>query len=166
MPARAPEGCRGCSPGPEARTWGEALSARGSGGTGQRERCPQSWCQVGPGAPGWAPLGAGNFCLRDPLFLAAGAGWLGCAGAREALLFSGNWKKPRCPAQAARGWGTRGRKSSYDSGDGDSVARGARLLLTATWVCKNISPGSHGQKRGGSEGLTSARFARCFLSRE
>lgn len=62
--------------------------------------------------------------------------------------------------------GNRERKSSYDSGDGYSAAPGAGLFLSATRVFRKISPGSHCQKRGDSKGLTSARFARCFLSRE
>lgn len=45
-----------------SRPWGEG---QGRG----RERCPQSLCQVDRGAPVWASLGAGNFCLSDPLFL-------------------------------------------------------------------------------------------------
>lgn len=65
----AREGKSGYSPGRGARIWGKLSRPEGEGQGQGRERCPQSLCQVGRGAPVWASRGAGNFCLRDPLFL-------------------------------------------------------------------------------------------------
>lgn len=83
--------------------FGDAFATRG-GDTGSD--VPRVRARWDAGAPGWASLGAGNFCPSDPLFLSEA-----CSGRRlaelcgsETWLFFGNWW-PRCPAQAARRWG-------------------------------------------------------------
>lgn len=85
---------------------------------------------MGRGAPGWAPLGSGNFHLRDPLFLSmarSGPGLAGLPGSVGRHCFSweiGSLRVQRTLHHA----GEEGRKSSYYSGT-------ATLLLVVRACC-------------------------------
>lgn len=136
----APGQGRGLRFGGSYRSLGSGAENRGA--WAEREMSPEL-CQVGRRAPGWTPLVAGNFGLRDPLFLSearSGRRLAGLCGSETDIAFLGKLVASVSGAGCTE-LGRRERKSSYDSGDGDSVARGAGLLLCATRVFKKNFPG-------------------------
>lgn len=166
-----PDGCpragEGSSLRPGTRAEGSVRTPgvrRAAGGTRQRARWPPSCCRLGRGAPGRASAGAGNFCLRAPLFpwrLAASAGRPRRAGGT-----------PCCSRGAARlGVQRRQHGCGDERGKVVTTAGTATPRLVVQACCsrsKTEMPpaGSHSRKRGDSAGRASARCARCFLSRE
>lgn len=148
-------GSRGVEPAPRQGR-GQGFAGRLEAGVAGRGRdIPRVLCQVGRRAPCWAPLGAGNFHLRDALFLrlARGEGWQGCPGAWGGIAFLGELVASASNS-GCTALGKRERKSSWDPGDGFSTALGAGLLPSAARVFKGkkISPGSLCQKRGDWKG--------------
>lgn len=184
-------GARGGSGG--VRNSGTPTNAPGPGSPGVESAPLQGWEQgfrrsfSGPGvyqaegamSPDFMPggtrgtllgaTGSGNFHPRNPLFPAEARSErrrAGLWGVRETGLFLGNWDSRR-PAQAAP---RRGREKEKVV-----TTLGMATLSLVVRACGSLPlersqiffpPGSHCQKCRDSKGLTSARFARCFLSRE
>lgn len=134
MPARAPEGCRGCPPGPEARTGGEALSARGRGARGRGTDVPRVGARWAPGPRAGRPSAQVTFVSATHCSSPrARAGW----AVRERERHCSSRETGRSPGaqRGLHGAGGRG---------GEKVVRTpgtATLLLVAHgWCCR--PPGS------------------------
>lgn len=96
------------------------------------------------------------------LRLAPGTGWRSSAGVRHCF----SWETGSFGVQCRQHGAGEEKEKVVTTPGTATLLLAVQACFSVLLVFKKISPGSHCQKRGDSKGLTSARFARCFLSRE